>query len=201
MILEYELYGNGVKIFIKSERNKEYDKLLSALLNILCENESEIEKLYLNNKKIILFDDILKCFEYTNHFPSSYIDGETKCICGVRIENVHEITHKSTGNTYFIGSTCKDHWTSRDFNKHYCLFCGKNKKDGNNCKNCQQKKEIRNIFTTWKKLAKDKVSFGKYYRKMSYYKLAKNDPSYCRWVINESNMSENIKSKLRHYMD
>jgi hypothetical protein len=129
------------------------------------------------------------------------------------------VTHTKTNDFYIIGSECIHWWNNTELNKRllntheiikaesegiepplFCSFCQSKRA----CKMCINKGFINNIFKTWKKYTKDKISnvisimrskvkFGKYKGKQ-YIKLCR-DSSYVKYIM-DSNFEYKIKKIL-----
>lgn len=189
-----EIEGKDVELFIVKENDEtDYVRIAKALLERLTDEQLE-ELIHIRgNKQFIFFNELVKQYKFKGFFSK-----ETgNCICGVSISSQYLIRNIDTNKDYIIGSVCKANWYVKDCVSYYCQFCSRRKANNENCINCQGKKDLREIFNNMKKVLTDKVDFGKYKDKMTYFKLVFKQPSYCNWLVNESNISENKKNKIR----
>ena len=150
-----------------------------ALTKKLLENvtKDQIDKIttQINKKHIIVYGDLINCFSCDGEKAI----GDETCICGKKnIDEVYALENKKSHQFFDIGSTCVSNWIYRNQHEDLnCLFCHRNNKSGENCKNCKEKTKIKSIFKTWKRYVDEinsKVNFGKYTDILSYKQLSRN---------------------------
>lgn len=192
MIFTAEYKGKNVEIFYAKKSETDYVRLAKCLLKQLTQNQ--FEKIIQKNgtQHIIFFDDLYKQFIYKGLFNTA----GGHCICGVPITNQYKIQNNETNEEFIVGSVCKDNWCVHDGISYYCVFCDRRKTSKENCVNCQGKITLRRVFKQMKTLI-EKVDFGMYANKMSYYKLVETQPSYCKWLVNASNINISKKEKIK----
>ncbi len=191
MKVSLEIKGEDVELFIVKTSETDYVRLAMALLERLSDSQLK-EIIYLkNSKRFLIYTDLLTQFL----FKGLLCKENGKCICGACIANKYLIQNKNTNENFVVGSVCKDNWCLKDCFSYYCTFCDRRKSNGENCCNCQGKKDLRSIFHSWKSLTNDKVDFGKF-KGMSYFRLVDKQPSYCEWILKESNVQPIKKQKI-----
>lgn len=193
MKLSLEVDGKDVILFIVRNNETDYARLAKCLLSYLTDDQL-INLIHVSgNKNIIFFNELIEQYKFIG-FSSKDVG---KCICGVHISNQYLIKNKESNCEYVVGSVCKDNWYAKDCVSYYCQFCFRKKANKENCLDCQGKKDLKEIFYRMKKLLTDKVDFGMYKNKMTYYKMTYKYPSYCNWLLHESNIKEQKKEKIR----
>jgi hypothetical protein len=184
--------GEDIELFILKKDETDYFRLAKALLERVTDNQLQNLIQIRGNKKFILFTDLIKQYK----FEGKVNEGLNTCICGVKIKTEYVIKNIDTKMEYIIGSVCKDNWFLKDCISYYCKYCDRRKTNNNDCLNCEGKKDLKTLFCNWRTLIKDKVDFGKYKGLISYYKMTNTYPSYCKWIVNESCITQNKKHKI-----
>jgi hypothetical protein len=129
-------------------------KLCMALLENLCDEDyTRITTENRNNRKLLFFHEVVNCF--TMNSMKEYEITDT-CICGKKnIVDNYIIRNIKTGLELIVGSKCAENWIFTKSTEQSCIFCGRNHKEGGNCINCLGKKNIKSIFSSWKKYASE----------------------------------------------
>jgi hypothetical protein len=125
-----------------------------ALLERLCEEDyTRITAYNRNNKRILFFNELVRCFTPVSHTCHGTID---TCICGKFpiVEN-YVIGNIKTKEELIVGSTCAKNWFY-EINGDSCIYCSRNKKKGGNCINCSGKKNLKSVFSAWKSITEDR---------------------------------------------
>jgi hypothetical protein len=129
-------------------------KLCMALLENLCDEDyTRITTENRNNRKLIFFHEVVNCFIYVRmmKYPET-----TNCICGkTNITHNYIIQNIKTGVDLIVGSSCIENWFDTKSTEESCIFCGRNHKEGGNCINCSGKKNLKSVFSSWKKYASE----------------------------------------------
>jgi hypothetical protein len=139
-------------------KKSNYFNLCGVLLrNIDAEDYIRITTDCKNNRKMMLFKDLVDCFE---RFRELEYPVTTDCICGKKhITRNFSIINKKSNIELIVGSTCGANWFPElECNKleNGCEYCGRNNKKGGNCKNCIGKMSLKSVFSAWKSNAMDK---------------------------------------------
>ena len=193
MRLSLEVDGKDIELFIVKRNETDYVRLAKCLLSYLTDNQLNNLIHTKGNNNIIFFSELINQYEFIG-FSTKNVG---KCICGVSISNQYTIKNIETKCEYIVGSVCKDNWYAKDCVSYYCQFCNRKKTNKENCYDCQGKIYLRSIFYKMKSLLTDKIDFGMYKNKMSYYRLVDTKLPYCMWILNESNVKEEKKTKIR----
>jgi hypothetical protein len=201
-------------------KKSKYFNLCGVLLgNINDEDYIRITTDCRNNRKMMLFKDLVDCFESFRELEHPVT---TDCICGKKhITRNFIIINKKSKIELIVGSTCGANWFSElECNKleNGCEYCGRNSQNGGNCKNCMGERSLKSVFSAWKSNARDKkderqqieriemmelnekVSFGKY-KHLTYVELCSDESktNYVRWCLEKSDMKESITDRLRYF--
>jgi hypothetical protein len=194
-------------------------KLCMALLENLCDEDyTRITTENRNNRKLLFFHEVVNCFKMISMMEYEIT---STCICGkTNIADNYVIQNIKTGEKLIVGSTCAENWFNTKCIEDGCMFCNRNKKKGGNCINCSGKKNLKSVFSSWKKYASEhknerqeieriermelneKVSFGMY-KHLTYMQLCSDESigkvKYVKWCLDESGMKDSITSRLRYF--
>ena len=200
MIDEREIYV----CIVKGEH--EFRALTKKLLENITKKQIDQITTIINNKHITVHRDLMDCYSCDGY---KLICDET-CLCGKKnINEVYSLENKETHQFFHIGSTCVSNWIYK--NQHEdrnCLFCNRNNKSGENCKNCKEKTKIKTIFKTWKKYVDDlnsKVDFGKYMNLVTYKQICRQScyEDYISFILSDSCwlVMQDVKNKIIKFLN
>jgi hypothetical protein len=167
-------------------------------------DQAKITNVDRNNRKIIYFTDVVRCFEGVEFLDSTEM---TSCICGKQhISDNYLIRNKTTLEEHIVGSTCAKNWFEDGKKEDACKYCNRNSKNGGDCINCCGKANMKSAFSGWRNEVsekKEKVTFGKYKGILTYRQLCDDIKykSYVDWCLNESQMNAGIKERLQYFSD
>lgn len=197
MLVELDIDGRDVKLFLlQRDKKTDYVPLALALLNRLTTSQLATLIRCVGSKCFILYNELVEAFIFSGTGERE----EAKCICGVLIQKQYFITNRESGESFIVGSTCKDNWERRDTEAYYCQFCCRRKTSREDCKNCQGKQNARSIADKWRANIREKIDYGQF-RGQSYYRLVRTELAYCRWLVDKSKVSDQRRAKMRFYLD
>ena len=155
-------------------REHEFKALTKNLLENITKKQIDQITTIIHYKHIIVLRDLIDSYSCNGY----NIIGDETCLCGKKnINEVYSLENKETHQFFHIGSTCVSNWIYKNqYEDRNCLFCNRNNKSGDNCKNCKEKSKIKTIFKTWKKYVDEinsKVDFGKYMNILTYKQLCR----------------------------
>ena len=122
-------------------REHEFKALTRKLLENVTKKQIDQITTCINNKHIIVHRDLIDCYSCYGY----KIIGDETCLCGKKnINEVYLLENKETHKKFNIGSTCVSNWIYKSQHEdRNCLFCNRNNKSGENCKNCKEKTKSR----------------------------------------------------------
>ena len=184
----------------------EFKALTKNLLENITKKQIDQITTCIHNKNIILHRDLMDCYSCNG----GKIIGDETCLCGKKnINEVYSLENKETHKKFNIGSTCVSNWIcKKQHEDRNCLFCNRNNKSGENCKNCKEKTKIKTIFKTWKKYVQDlnsKVDFGRYMNLITYQQLCREESydDYRSSILSDSCwiVMQDVKNKIIKFIN
>ena len=154
----------GIHTIIKKPLYKSLSKQL--LLQLSSNQVSDKTITVKNNVRIILFNDLISCFEGVRHCTGTGT-GTASCLCGKKnLIDLYIIRNVESDEEFITGSVCCQNWFESEKKDIGCQYCHRVNKNKNNkdCNNCKMKKTVRNIIKKWKNYTKksiERVDFGK----------------------------------------
>ena len=124
-------------------------------------------------------------------------------------QKIKKLENKETHKNFNIGSTCVSNWIYK--NQHEdrnCLFCNRNNKSGENCKNCKEKTKIYfriEVIYVFLPRLENGLDFGKYMNLVTYNQLCRQKcyEDYVSFILSDSCwiVMQDVKDKIIKFLN